>query len=619
MPKIPLVQRQVGEAAGSLGPRASSGAFTAPGQAAASFAKEVGNVVTTFAQMEGREEDRRVAREEYAQAYNIASEHVFNDKSTNTTDAGASFDALEQDLFSKIDGKGYSKRRANIVKDNMSKMLLQQRFNAKNEAFKRGHFQAGVAAAGDVSSLMEMAGQHPVGSPMYNFLTDEAKKMVKVDETKGYTVKAYPYTTNTLAKDLDKLEKDGLRKQIQSQIRNATSVEDLKRIEKNVQSETRFEAPDQAVLFSQIDNMETELGNNQIAAVASHIDVDNIGADDFSTVEAEEAKLAKARNGDFGANLDAQAIWDSSDNATRKKMVTAMEDNLAAARRTLTFKQGQADRKITESNDQIFSDKIESVRKGDMSLEQIDALEFQGEGGEKLRQQMRTAAINSMTGAPVTSSNFRIDNAINQKVMRNEISSVTQKFTLPGETKPLSILERENFQITSARVDEYFRMFKVDERNETRRRESKINDFLRSKELRVRGSSLLVKNPTPDSDERMEIFSSQTRELVKKGLDAGKNFDDLLNINHPDYIMPNDVIRGFVPSKQTLLNEAKSLFAAEDNISGFTIDQVKPPTLAEMGLPNNASLSQVENHPLYRAWEQSFKGFVYQELTAQQQ
>lgn len=618
MPKIPLVQRQVGEAAGSLGPRASSGAFTAPGQAAANFAKEVGNVVTTFAQMEGREEDRRVAREEYAEAYKLASEHVFNDKSTNTTDAGSSFDALEQDLFSKIDGKGYSKRRANIVKDNMSKMLLQQRFNAKNEAFKRGHFQAGVAAAGDVSSLMEMAGQHPVGSPMYNFLTDEAKKMVKVDETKGYTVRAYPYTTNTLAKDLDKLEKDGLRKQTQSQIRNATSVEELKRIEKNVQSETRFEAPDQAVLFSQIDNMETELENNQIAAVGSHINVDNIGEDDFATVEAEEVKLGKARNGDFGANQDAQAIWDASDNATRKKMITAMEDNLAAARRTLTFKQGQADRKINEANDEVFSNNIESVRKGDMNLEQIDGLEFQGESGERLRQQMRVAAINAVSTAPLTTSNLRKDFLISNKVMGGQITSITQKFTLPDETEPLSILERHNVHLDSKRVDEYYTMFKVDQRGQAVRRETKINEFLKNKELRIRGSSLLVNKPTPASDERMEIFASQTRELIRQGLEAGKNFDDLLNINHPDYIMPPDVISGFVPSKQTLMNEAKDLFATQDNISGFTIDQVKPPTLAEMGLPNNASLTQVESHPLYKAWEQSFKGFVYQELMAQQ-
>lgn len=618
MPKIPLVQRQVGEAAGSLGPRASSGAFTAPGQAAANFAKEVGNVVTTFAQMEGREEDRRVAREEYAEAYKLASEHVFNDKSTNTTDAGSSFDALEQDLFSKIDGKGYSKRRANIVKDNMSKMLLQQRFNAKNEAFKRGHFQAGVAAAGDVSSLMEMAGQHPVGSPMYNFLTDEAKRTVKIDETKGYSVRAYPYTTNTLAKDLDKLEKDGLRKQTQSQIRNATSVEELKRIEKNVQSETRFEAPDQAVLFSQIDNMETELENNQIAAVASHIDVDNIGEDDFATVEAEEVKLGKARSGDFGANQDAQAIWDASDNATRKKMITAMEDNLAAARRTLTFKQGQADRKINEANDEVFSNNIESVRKGGMSLEQIDDLEFQGESGEKLRQQMRVAAISAVSTAPLTTSNLRKDFLISNKVMSGQITSITQKFTLPDETKPLSILERQNVHLDSKRVDEYYTMFKVDQRGQAVRRETKINEFLKNKELRIRGSSLLVNKPTPASDERMEVFASQTRELIRQGLEAGKNFDDLLNINHPDYIMPPDVISGFVPSKQTLMNEAKDLFATQDNISGFTIDQVKPPTLAEMGLPNNASLTQVESHPLYKAWEQSFKGFVYQELMAQQ-
>ena len=256
-----------------------------------------------------------------------------------------------------------------------------------------------------------------------------------------------------------------------------------------------------------------------------------------------------------------------------------------------------------------------AIRRGDVSIEEIEGFDFVGKGGVILQEQMITAAINAANNPARTSSNIRADNSINQKVQRGEITSLTQKFRLLGEPEALSILEREHVQLSPSRVDEYASLFRVESRQEATRQESKITELLGSKELRVRGSSLLVSKPTGASDERMEIFSAFVRQSIREGLEAGKNFDDLVNPLSPDFVLPESTLLNFVPSKETLQNEAKDLFAITDNIQGFSRDDVAPPTREQMGLPANASLSQVEDHPIYRAWENSFKGYVFRELS----
>ena len=615
MVKIPTVERQVQLAAGSLGPRANTGAFTAPGRAAANFAETASDVVTNFAKMEAEEEDNRIKREEYGNAFDLATEHVFADKSTNTTDAKKSFDAFEKKLMGDIDKKGYSKRRSNLVKGHMFKMLAQQKFNAKNEAFKRGHFQSGVAASSDVSKIVEQIKTFPVGSTMRDFLESEARRMVEIDETKGYSSSAYNYDSSNLTKTLDDLKSDSIRSNLQNEIRAASSPEQLSEIESKIKNNPDLEAPEESVLFSQIDGQKTKIKSNLIATAANHIDVQNIGENDFSTIEAAQAKFEKAKNGDFGNNTEAQAIWDSSDEATRATIVGRMQENVRDSERRLSFLNSNRDRKEKIANEQIFVEKISAVRKGDVSIEDIQELEFVGQGGEILREQMTSVAVNAATNPPRSTSNIQIDNAINQKVQKREITSLTQKFKLAGETEPLSILEREHLQLSSSRVDDYFNLFRVESSERERRQESKITELLKSKELRVRGSSLLVSRPTGASDERMEIFSAFVRQSIKEGLEDGKNFDDLINPLSSNYVLKEDVLLGFVPSKATLQNEAKDLFGIKDNISGFSREDVLPPTNNEMGLPANASPSQIESHPLFRAWENSFKGFVFKELT----
>ena len=615
MVKIPTVERQVQLSAGSLGPRANTGAFTAPGRAAANFAETASDVVTNFAKMEAEEEDNRIKREEYGNAFDLATEHVFADKSTSTTDAKKSFDAFEKKLMADIDKKGYSKRRLNLVKGHMFKMLAQQRFNAKNEAFKRGHFQSGVAASSDVSKIIEQIKTFPVGSTTRDFLESEARRMVEIDETKGYSSSAYNYNAANLTKTLDDLKSDSIRSNLQNEIRAASSSKELSKIESKIQNNPDLEAPEESVLFSQIDAQKTKIKSNLIATAANHIDVQSIGADDFSTIEAAQAKFEKAKNGDFGNNTEAQAIWDSSDEATKATIVERMQENVRDAERKLSFLNSNRDRKEKNANEQIFVDNISAVRKGDVSIEDIQELEFVGQGGEILREQMTTVAVNAATNPPRSTSNIQIDNAINQKVQKREITSLTQKFKLAGETEPLSILEREHLQLSSSRVDDYFNLFRLESTERERRQESKISELIKTKELRVRGSNLLVSRPTGASDERMEIFSAFVRQSIKEGLEDGKNFDDLINPLSSNYVLKEDVLLGFVPSKATLQNEAKELFGIKDNISGFSREDVLPPTKSEMGLPANASLSQVESHPLYRAWENSFKGYVFKELT----
>ena len=57
MPKIPVYEQQVQLAAGPLGPRAGAG-LEAPGQALASFGKQVGDVAYQFGMMEKKTQSK---------------------------------------------------------------------------------------------------------------------------------------------------------------------------------------------------------------------------------------------------------------------------------------------------------------------------------------------------------------------------------------------------------------------------------------------------------------------------------------------------------------------------------------------------------------------------------
>lgn len=123
MPKIPLYNQgagpRVGVASGSLGPRASTAAFTAPGRAMAGFQKtisDIGNVAKDFAIEQQNQEANRVLQDETVELGRAARDKIAQQNFSTTEEARAEMDAF------------FASRKAGIIQNNPNLNSRQQRF-----------------------------------------------------------------------------------------------------------------------------------------------------------------------------------------------------------------------------------------------------------------------------------------------------------------------------------------------------------------------------------------------------------------------------------------------------------------------------------------------------------
>ena len=622
MPRIPLYNKGLGPtqelAAGQLSPRASVNAFTAPGRAFANYQKTFGDaskVAANFALAEREREDVAINSKVIADATEKLNVARLEASKVDTTieEGNKSFEKASAGIIDDVKNSGYSKRREAMLVNNLNTLFLRSKLSFQENAFNNGN-RIALNNYNNVylKNLESLNGMNP-SSPEWRIMTELMVSQNNIALQSGIRTNN---TEGSIQSDINKIKRNNTRLSLSESIRDATSLEILEIIKKRVSQEVS-NASDASVLNNLIDEQETEIKKNNIAFVSNFIDSSNID-DEFLTIQNLEDDFNKAKQGNFGEDSVRQQIWDKSSESEKKLIVNSMQANLNQAKSNFTFLQRQTELTIKKENDDLLADNLQKARNLEINFEEVNNLAFQGAEGEQFREQLATVIENRLVGAERTTDTFLANRAIVQKIQLGQITSITEKFIIPGiDKEPLSILERENIQLSSQRVDEFFDFFRSQNKEEITRRENKISDLIKSKELAVRGSSLLINKPTPASNVRMEVFEAAIRKDIREGLEDGKNFDDMLNILSPDYILPQQTLNKFIPSKEALTQEAKSLFDLETNIEGYTEDDVAPPTLQEMGLPANATRSQILNHPEYQAWENSFSGEVFRQLSQQ--
>lgn len=138
MPKIPVYEQQVRLATGSLGPRASSTDFEAPGRAMAALGEQIGDTVSKLAEQERGREDRRILQEEAELAKEFALQKSMEDQSTTFGDAKVNMDLHKADYLGRLENKGFSKRRLGLVRSQINSEFSIASLNAQKNAFNRG-------------------------------------------------------------------------------------------------------------------------------------------------------------------------------------------------------------------------------------------------------------------------------------------------------------------------------------------------------------------------------------------------------------------------------------------------------------------------------------------------
>ena len=187
MPKIPLYAQGAGSVVqtpvGQLGPRASSGAFTAPAQALIGLGQQIGKagmayaenkqrfeaqkakIDFDFAMAEKEAEDRRIVAEEAEAAVVATSSFLEKNQDTDTTTFNENFDSHQKTLLQNLQSKGYTKRRMDLVTNSIKNSIRSQRSTGANNAFDRGQFARKTAADTTIQTAIQQAALYPEMHP----------------------------------------------------------------------------------------------------------------------------------------------------------------------------------------------------------------------------------------------------------------------------------------------------------------------------------------------------------------------------------------------------------------------------------------------------------------------
>ena len=142
---------------------------------------------------------------------------------------------------------------------------------------------------------------------------------------------------------------------------------------------------------------------------------------------------------------------------------------------------------------------------------------------------------------------------IQDLIAQGKVTNVSQKFTLPGETKPLSILDRtENNNITENEFKFYGTIFQNDQNKLFMSELPKIVKIIKRHSAYIEGGQVAdMFDPTKDN--RLNSFATEVYRAYFAYREKNKTGNDIFEINSPLYLgrLSND----YMPDKSVIQSE----------------------------------------------------------------
>jgi len=159
MPRIPLYNQgqgpRVGLATGSLSPRASTEAFTAPGRALASFGEAAGQIAFQFGMAEKKAEQDRVYNEELARISAEADELVMNPKSRTVTDFNGEANEFRTKALSGVEARtDLTKSQKTAITTNLGNYIDRKVSVGRAQVFTKQTADREKAASDSLGAMM---------------------------------------------------------------------------------------------------------------------------------------------------------------------------------------------------------------------------------------------------------------------------------------------------------------------------------------------------------------------------------------------------------------------------------------------------------------------------------
>jgi hypothetical protein len=579
MPQIPLYNKGLGATGvttgGSLGPRASAGAFTGVGQELAKFGEVAGNMMYEYYDADKKAE----AKSSIAAAENELNEklEIYNDtdKTTNAETYDTQYKANSTKYINEVSSK-YN------LRPNEQKLLVarladlsagkhqegRRKVSAKQDAI-RGNNQ-GTALDRNINAMVTNA----VGTPLH----EKARK----DAINGIVEAGAGNTLRYLSvKNLDELNLVVEEKTFTTRTNGATTTEDISKIREDLKVSNL--TPEKiATQEGRLKTKETAVINNTIADIVTTAtvqqDFDGVEPD---TVISEEERLVvidKYLKGDYSSNPSAKEKYESLSVKDQARVNTALVTLRNNEQAQMKWEKYQKDNKETQQIENTLNESLPKVINGEMSAKEIYGLDLPGSAGLKAKNSLLAVSQNFVNNKLPTKTDLTTYALIEDQIQNGKITSPLTPFKVGEETKALSLIERLSSETGYISTDNY-NVLTGDiasvKTSEGARNLAEFKTFIDGNAGTILGPTKLNVYNTKGK-QRLYSWKVNMKANFDKGIKDGKSAADLINPNSPNYIFTNEDF--YIPTPMQIMQEQKdSLGTAMGVKQNFKPEQISPP------------------------------------------
>lgn len=285
----------------------------------------------------------------------------------------------------------------------------------------------------------------------------------------------------------------------------------------------------------------------------------------------ESANLfAEATAGTFGGQESFVNLYNTLDQEGKNIFQDAINSRHNQQKSEISAKRNNDLFREQEANKEIFDKSLETLTTT-LSISEINSQDWQGEEGFRMQQQLSELVVKREAGELPTDQGMQQYNQIFPKIVNKEITSLTQQFTLPGETVAKSIIERTGGMdgIGYNQFNTFNNLIKNRTNDDFVRQEAEFQKFLQAYEPQVMGSPAMLQFNT-FADARFFDFTLAMRAAYEAGLAQGKAPSDLLFSTSPDFILRD--INAYVPTNDTMMKEMMQSLIPETEVPQSKLD-----------------------------------------------
>ena len=440
MPKIPVYEQQVKMASGSLGPRAGAG-LEAPGQALASFGKQVGDVAFKYGMME-KEAEVKATAADFENGV-VQTTNDFKQQNQDTTTAAAKKrydDQVATPALQRLDAMDLTPNQKRDVRTRLQRQLAKGSLTVQQEAANNGKIVRGGLIDERLAALQKdfATSSDPV---MKEIHSNEAAKLITEAQLTGdrITYNAKSWRNGAVSED------------VATRVNSATSNQHFEDAKKSVRENTGYTQVEKAQQEAIIATKQSAFITTQKKRVVGEVFAAMLTEDEFNEA------MKQASTGDIVITRDDEQIGISLaglPNNERLNIVTSL-------RTQRNIKVSEDERVAIESYSTTFADKnpaelqssLDDLRAGTgfaegMSLRVRTSLESIVNTQIRDRVPMVTSQIASNTSA--IKSRLSLSNGVPDEDTADDIQETVELFNSLGDEAGAAKFAAEVEGISSA-------------------------------------------------------------------------------------------------------------------------------------------------------------------------